>query len=296
MKSLVSLALTVAIAMGLVGGCDARATESTSASTPKSENRLFPNWPPQLNNFRFHWTAETGIDLTTGPAVVVRAYMEAYDVATLTFNLDNLYPGFLRATPENDDLNSSYMTQLAWIRPLNGAKKGPADAREHHGFVPYHFLQLAQVGDGFRAIVCAGDYADFVKSDVQAGKFVSSNVDPKTAQPYRYTKSVWVHRIELTQHDPRVGDHPPAPVTAPQQGPAPAPDQDVFGNWFITGASASYWGRIGETETFPTPDLERQCSDRMPQNEAERVAMMTGYKDRPPPHGQAEPGWPLKAN
>jgi hypothetical protein len=228
--------------------------------------------------------------------VVVRAYLEAHDVATFTFHLDNLYPGFLRATPENDDLNTDYVTQLAWIRPLNRVKMGPADAREHFGFVAFHFLQLAQVGGGYRAIVCEGDYADFVKSDIQPGKYVSYNVDPKTAQPYPNTRGVWVHRIELTQHDRRVGSSPPAPVITPQRGPAPAPDQDVFGNWFFTGASSSFWGRIGETETFPTPDLERQCSDRMPQNEAERLAMMTGFKDQPPPHGEAEPGWPLDAN
>jgi hypothetical protein len=32
----------------------------------------------------------------------------------------------------------------------------------------------------------------------------------------------------------------------------------------------------------------------MPQNEAERTAMMTGYKDAPPEHGEAIPGWPAE--
>jgi hypothetical protein len=174
-------------------------------------------------------------------------------------------------------------------------KVAPSDAREHYGFTPYHVLALTQVGEGFRAIVCAGDYADFVKSDVHPGKFVSYNVNRKTAQPYPpHTGGVWVHRIELTQHDRRVGPNPPAPVTAPQRGPAPAPDQDVFGNWFITGASSSHWGRTGESEKLRTPELERQCSDRMPHNEAERLAMMTGFKDQPPAHGAAIPGWPVK--
>jgi hypothetical protein len=286
--------ISVIAVVASIVGCGT-AAQHPPPETPAQPSQLFANWPPLLNDFRFHWTSEPGIDLTTGPAVVVRAYLESYDVATFSFNLDNLYPGFLRATPENDDLNSEYVTQLGWIRPLNRVKMGPADAREHFGFVPYHFLQLMKVGDGFRAIVCSGDYADFVKSDVQPGKFVSSNVDPKTAQPYQYTESVWVHRLELTQHDPRVGPNPPAPVSAPQRGPAPAPDQDVFGNWFFTGASSSYWGRIGETETFPTPDLLRQCSDRMPQSEPERLSMMTGFKDQPPPRGNAIPGWPAKA-
>jgi len=33
----------------------------------------------------------------------------------------------------------------------------------------------------------------------------------------------------------------------------------------------------------------------MPQPEAERIAMMTGFKDQPPPHGEAIPGWPAKS-
>jgi hypothetical protein len=33
----------------------------------------------------------------------------------------------------------------------------------------------------------------------------------------------------------------------------------------------------------------------MPFPEAERIAMMTGFKDQPPPHGEAIPGWPAKA-
>ena len=32
-----------------------------------------------------------------------------------------------------------------------------------------------------------------------------------------------------------------------------------------------------------------------PWNEAERLAILTGFKDQPPPPGAAEPGWPLQA-
>jgi hypothetical protein len=33
----------------------------------------------------------------------------------------------------------------------------------------------------------------------------------------------------------------------------------------------------------------------MPTPTAERLAIMTGFKDQPPPHGEVIPGWPAKA-
>ena len=233
-----------------------------------------------------------------GPAVAVRAYLESYDAATLTLDPNNVYPGFLRATPANQEREGDYLTQLTRIRPLVGYTKGPKDAWTHYGFVTYHVLHLNPKGNAFEAIVCGGEYSHFVNSLAQPGKFVSVAVNEATGKPYTSGSGLSVHRIEFTQSDSRVGANPPAPVAAPQRGPAPAPDQDEFGNWFITAAGSHYWGPINDPQSrnFPTPDLERQCAERMPQNEAERTAMMSGFKDEPPPPGQAEPGWPLKAN
>jgi hypothetical protein len=170
--------------------------------------------------------------------------------------------------------------------------QGPQDAWTHYGFVTYHVLHLNPKGNAFEAIVCGGEYSHFVNSLAQPGKFVSVAVNEATGKPYTSGSGLSVHRIEFTQSDSRVGANPPAPVAAPQRGPAPAPDQDVLGNWFITAASSHYWGPINDPQSrnFPTPDLERQCAERMPQNEAERTAMMSGFKDEPPPPGQAEPG------
>ena len=123
--------------------------------------------------------------------------------------------------------------------------------------------------------------------------------DDKTGKAFEAgaASGVYVHRIELTEHDPRVGLTPPEPPTAPQVGPAPAPAEDVFGNWFVTAESTIFWGPVGRTDTpqFPTPELEQRCADSMPENEAERTAMMTGYKDAPPAHGDPVPGWPAEA-
>ena len=299
MKLWFQRASTAVVVAAVCAACSPDSPSPPTSTAPPNSNQLFPNWPTSLNEFRFHWSADPNIDMTTGPAVPIRAYLESYYVASVTASLGNVYPGFLRSTPENDDLDGHYVTQLAHIRPLNGVSATPEDVVAHFGYMPFHIMSLDRVAEGFRAIVCQGQYADFVNSEVQPGKFVSTSVNQKTGeiQGEVGVAGVAVHRIELTEHDPRVGPNAPLAVTAPQRGPAPAPDQDVFGNWFFTGASSSFWGPIdaSDPERVSTPELERQCSDRMPQTEAGRVAMMTGFKDQPPPHGDAIPGWPAKS-
>jgi hypothetical protein len=282
------------VALVALGGCGAPA-EAPTPETSSQPGQLFPNWPPLLNDFRFHWSAEPGIDVTTGPAMVVRAYLESYSVAELTLNADHGYPGFDRATPENLPREGNYQFQLVNIRPLGyPSKSAPEDAVPHLGFDALHFLELTPVGDGYRAIVCRGDYANFVASRSKPGKFVSVGFSERAGEVIpRESSGVSGIQIELTQHDPRVGSNPPAVVASPQRGPLPAPDQDVFGNWFITGAGDTFWGPKNDPKSF-RHDLEERCEAAMPLPAAERVAMMTGFKDQAPPHGEAIPGWPAK--
>jgi hypothetical protein len=284
------IAAITAVTVGSACNTDPNEPPSATGTTPE---RVSPNWPSLLNDFRFHWTAESGIDVTTGPAMVVRAYMESYNTAWFTLNLDNLFPGFRRATPENQEPVGDFLWQLVDIRPLgSGFTKTAKDARPHFGYQALHFLELTPLGNGYRAIVCSGDYAHFVQSAVNPGKFVSIDVDEKTAQPDSGESGVYLTQIELIQRDPRVG-----PDLPPQRGPAPAPEQDVFGDWWFTGAGSSYWGPSNDRTAgdFPPPELTKRCEDAMPLPEAERLAMMTGFKDQPPPHGEAIPGWPAKA-
>lgn len=287
------LAMAVVVSMS---GCQA----NSSQPNPRGTNNVQPqnNWPKLLGNFRFHWSAEPGIDVITGPAMIVRAYMESFDTAWFTLDINNVFPGFTRSTPENQKRQGEFLWQLVQVRPLgDGYPKNADGARPHYGFQALHFLELAPLGDGYRAIVCSGEYAHFVESTVNPGKFMSIGVDDKTGRPFNEGGSgVAPYQIDLTQHDPRVGPNPPAPVTEPQRGPAPAPTQDVFGNWFITGASSSHWGPSTDRRAaeFPSPALQQRCEDAMPTPKAERLAMMTGFKDEPPPPGQAIPGWPAE--
>jgi hypothetical protein len=287
------LIIAVMTAITLSGACQTSTTKSPSTEG-NSPTQLYPNWPPVLNDFRFHWTAEPGIDITTGPAMVVRAYLESYNTAWFTLNLDNLFPGFRRVTPENQKPVGDFLWQLVQIRPLgSGYTKTAKDARPHFGYQALHFLELTPVENGFRAIVCTGDYAHFVESTTRPGKFVSIGANEETAQPDREDDSgVYPTQIDITQRDPRVGPNPPS-----QRGPAPAPDQDVFGDWYFTGASSSYWGPSNDrtSANFPPPELKNRCETAMPTPKPERLAMMTGFKDQPPPHGDAIPGWPAKA-
>jgi hypothetical protein len=295
--------LAIVVALALLSGCGTSTTntDNPASSTEETQGREFANWPETLDDFRFQWTAEPGIDLSTGPSVAIRAYLESYDVASYTFDLDKSYPGFLRATPPNMNRHADgALFQLISVRPLgDDYTVTPKDARPHYGFVPYHVLDIAPLGTGYVATVCSAEYASFIQSDVRPGKFISIAAVDKTGKPYRSgpTSGVFVHRIEFTQHDPRVGPTPPQPPTAPQVGPSPAPSEDVFGDWFVSAESTSFWGPVEKPDTplFPAPELQQRCADSMPQNEAERTALMTGYKDSPPPPGNAEPGWPLQA-
>ena len=290
------LALSAVVAFTVSIGC-APDNASTQSSDP-SENRSqqFPNWPASLNEFRFHWTADPNIDIIAGAAVPIRAYLESYYVASFSANLDNVYPGFMRATPENDELDGHYLAQLAWIRPLNGVVAKSEDAVAHFGYIPFHILRIDSLKMDF-AHYMPRKLCQLHQEQRKTWQIRLPSVNPKTAQIQGSIRHRHRNRIELTQQDPRVGPNPPAAVTAAQRGPAPAPDQDVFGPWFFTGMSSSFWGPIdaAEPERFPPPELKRQCSDRMPQPEAERIAMMTGFKDQPAPHGEPLPGWPVEA-
>lgn len=292
-------AIYLFITIALFAGCTP-SSDQTKATESRAQ-QLYPNWPPLLNEFRFHWTAAPGIDLATGPAVLVRAYNESWEMANMTFDIENVYPGFTRSTPENQPASGNYSTELIGIRPLwVYARSEPPEGVEHFGFNANHLLELAPLDDGYSAIVCTGWYSNFIKSGAHPDAYISASsretADGVTPQSTGPGSGVSVRRIDFTQHDPRIPANAPTPVTSPQRGPAPAPQIDVFGNWFVSASSTSGWGPLSglNVKDFPTPDLVKRCSDSMPENESDRIAMMTGYKEQPPSHGEAVPGWPLK--
>jgi hypothetical protein len=287
------------IAVLVASACDSRGKDMpppvTSSASPQP---MFPNWPTNANEFRFHWSAAPGIDLENGPAVALRAYVESYRLDRLTGGDTSVaYPGFMRATSENAGVatKTGQLFQLQYVRPKTRAqaeKNGWTYVeRQVYGYQPTHVLSLVPQGDGYRATVCLGLYSVFTSTD-ERNKYLSTNAESANG-PLRYPNGIEIWRVELTDNDPRVGDAPSGPVVA-QRGPLPAPTDDVFGRWFITGSSQGLWGPVGEAEDVDPPEVRQQCEDAMPDDAATRTAMATGVQDSPPPHGDPIPGWPAK--
>lgn len=292
MRKLWSLASVATLVAGTLA-CGPGAPEGIPDTKPTGQEQS-AHWPDSLERFRFHWSSSPGLALSTGVAVPVRAYLESWYIASWTNGPENVYPGFLRATPESADLDGNYLGQLAWIRPLNGAPPYPVDPAKPLGYMPMHIQSVDAVASGLRVTVCLGEYSIYFASDSSAGKLVSVAADKSTAQLADPLDTVRVKRIELTKTDPRI----PAgasDVDTPQEGPAPAPVGDVFGHWFITGASSSLWGPVDADppDFFVTPEMRRQCQEAMPDSPEKQIEMATGFKDSPPPHGKPIPGWPL---
>lgn len=256
---------------------------------PESE---FVNWPASLNDFRFRWTAERGVDLVSGPAVPLRAYLESYRVAQFTADIDETYPGFDRAVPALPLPHADAPAQLEVVRPAPDAEPfGPPGPFYGNEF--FHVLELTPTDGGFRAYVCDGVYQIF-RAGEQPGRYVSvTDYDSRTG--INHVQGVKVWRVELS--DSPAATDAPAVASAPQRGPNPAPVGDVFGPWRVTGGSDFNWGTPIVNESVPFSEsagVQRisLCSDRMPQWRTERDAIMNRVLDTPPTAEPADPGWP----
>jgi hypothetical protein len=257
----------------------------------------FANWPDTLQDFRFRWSAEPGVDLVSGPVVSLRAYLESYRIGQLTNDISAAYPGFERAVPAPlpPPYSGSTPAELVAIRPAPEAEPfgppGPFYGNEY-----FHILELTPIEGGYRAYVCDGLYNIFRQGGQgeQSGMYVSvMRFESRSGRLGVNAIKVW--RVEFT-------DAPPDPnaaamVTVPQRGPNPAPVGDVFGPWRITGASDERWGTLitpefTADETVDGARRTSQCGDRMPHDRAQREAIYTSKPDTPPAAEPAVPGWP----
>jgi hypothetical protein len=291
----------IAMLVLITVACGDHSTLTAAVQSPSKADSQFPNWPSELNDFRFHWSAEPGIGLTTGVAIAVRAYLESYETMFLTKGITtNTYPGFERATPENGSFSFRANTpyQLTGVRPLSRAEAEAAGSKyvrsNIFGYQPLHILSVEPTGSDYRATVCQGWYATYRTGGGGGKRFVPYIADPDTGKlQYGDWELVTVWRIELTDQDPATASAGSSPLS-PQQGPLPAPTGDVFGRWRITGASTGLWGVPGQGIDIQSP-FRQQCENAMPDDAATRRAMGTGLHDQPPPHGDPIPGWPAES-
>jgi hypothetical protein len=303
------LGVTVAVMAVLFGltACHSAPAPPPPSPTPTAQPA---NWPQNLNDFRFRWSADQGFPLDTGWAVPLRAYLESMQVINYTRNLDAGYPGLKRATPEQVEEFSSEWQKLPLAQRDIRSSVGRVDVdNPDHRFVGNEDLRILKaepIPSGFRAFVCDATYAVFKGS--ADSRLAPLYIDSVTngADPDLYNMAVW--RIEFSDEDPRAGAPPPPSPQSAQEGPLPAPRDDVFGPWFVTGSSL-----ISEWFNSDSPELQRgtpeydqrlheaqateeamrqQCLAQYPLNAEQRKAIATTVIDAPPTVKPAFPGWP----
>ncbi|WP_428373580.1 hypothetical protein, partial [Mycolicibacterium sp.] len=291
----------VAVAL-LVAGCG---TDSQPADPTSVEQA--PNWPGHLTDFRFRWTVPDGIDLTTGWAVPLRAYLESWLLTYFTDDLRSVYPGFDRATRSSVTEGALERSAAPYVRRsvrgYRGSSPVPRDSVVV-GNEELHILGLEPLPDGFRALVCESQFDVYTRvPDASVYRPVSIEHAKNAERADSTNMLVW--RIEFTDRHPSADGAPGSP-SEPQEGPLPAPTEDVFGPWFVTGAGpVSAWSTVDHPGLAPDEAKQRffearaqedrlrqQCLDRLGIPPEERMRLAATELTSPPAVAPAAPGWP----
>jgi hypothetical protein len=210
------------------------------------------------------WTGETGIDLVTGPAVVVRAYIESFFLGELTHDQKYLYPGFADAVGEQ------------W-RP----RESPPAPRPWVGTMTNHILSLTRSGSTVTAIGCMSTYG-------AASPHGEDEYEAQAVPPGAPGAGITAFKVKLSTQSVEQGD--------PQKGPARTPFDDVFGGNKVTEYSGGYIEARGSDNLWP----ERQqatsdCIAKAPDPVERRRFLSTNYLSRSDfPTSPVRPGWPAK--
>lgn len=243
----------------------------------KSEPTI-ERWSGLIGDLRTQWTAEPGIDLFSGPAVPVRAYLESRWLAQWAGNLDYAYPGFADAVPPN--ANDAANLGAAQRRPV-------VDTHLDAPFIGNDQFHIMSISGSVHltATICNFNYS--VSKPNQDGT-VYSLARAQTREP----RGIFAEQIFLTA--PSTPANPPLP---PQEGPAAAPAVDVFGGWQIVGnLSAISVGLPGFDAAWPTYDTDTaKCVAKAPDPPARIAFLINGNHPRSDfPTSPPSPGWPEK--
>lgn len=284
-KPMLRIGVSILAALMLAGCTHNQDGTNSSASTTSQPPIPFTGLTQDL---RIVWSAEPGIDLLSGPAVIIRAYRESYIVGGLMASPKFYYPGFEHAVPPNGRKGRD----LA-IRPYVA---GDPDLKESGfqvttpvvGTWRQHILSLT--GDdnaGYTAIVCNWDYGTGVQ---QSDGQYSYEYHPRPNLTPSISTGTGPLRITLK---------PPSsnPATAPQHGSAPSPTADVFGGWRILTAdhlNTDIW--MDEPNDWPREKFyqdNKACIAESPDPYEKRLFYITGKHPKSDyPTLPAEPGWP----
>lgn len=233
-----------------------------------------------LSEQRYQWTAGPGIDLVTGPAVPIRAYMESRMDAQTMGTIDYAYPGFDRAVATK----SADGDQDLFGSNLRPDEDTGAVSRAAVGNNRFLIQSLTRSGQTVTATLC--NYRYGLAHEQENGTFVS--VLNKAVND----QGIDTLRVRLTAPADESNNALP-----PQAGPAPAPAVDVFGDWKITGLLTDF-GRLHPDfpKVWPTYEADlATCIEKAPDLLERRAFLKEGEHPRTDfPTSAPSPGWPKR--
>ncbi|MET0901233.1 MAG: hypothetical protein ABWY45_25235 [Mycobacterium sp.] len=254
------------------GGC----TSETRSPPPAAEPP--PHWPAVYSELSFVWSAERGIDLLTGPAVVVRAFFESTMIASYAGSNDYLYPGFDHAVPIDEDAAEPGSFNL-WPE-ISFPTTTP-----RVGILRDHILRITDYATTTHAITC--HWTSGVGRRQPSGRYVSGSQEPD--------RDAGVSAMRFSLLPPPSGASTALP---PQEGPSKFPVEDVFGGWKIIGELNDSTPPATLDRDWPEyrQDLEA-CITKAPESADRRIFLTTGEHPRSDfPTLPPFPGWPVENN
>jgi hypothetical protein len=226
-------------------------------------------WQGAIANERYVWTAGPGIDVLTGPAVPIRAFVESFMLSQQAGDMAYAYPGFERAVPYTD--SDAWVTRPALGVPIS---------KESVGTVFHHIASIERIGDFVTGVVCRYTYR--VASEAEDGSYRSvARVGDKDE------RGIDVMKVGLTGSS--------SESVPPQAGPRPDPVDDVFGDWRVRGMLLYFsTNKPGFREAWPTYEADKTaCVENAPDPAPVRAAIIDGTHPRSEfPTAPASPGWP----
>ncbi|MEH3132972.1 MAG: hypothetical protein PGN27_23700 [Mycolicibacterium neoaurum] len=233
-----------------------------------------PETPLKERNFQ--WTAAPEIDLVSGSAVAIRAYIESRVNAQTMGSLDYTYPGFENAVQKPS--SQSDPSPLA-VGLIPDKDRGPL-TEAVFGNNRFRISRIVAEGESRTALLCNFRYGLAHRQDNGAFRSVASQfrnddgIDPMLV--------VLAKRSDTAEYLPD------------QAGPEPAPANDVFGDWKITGFVNGFGLPGSSVAEWPTFRQDKNtCIDQAPDDPARRAFLTSGDHPRSDfPTSPPAPGWP----
>jgi hypothetical protein len=243
-------------------------------SGAEGDEPTIQRWGGRLADLRVQWTAEPSIDLSVGPAVQLRAYIESRSLAQRMGNEDYAYDGFMDAVPPNEPSSNDIAARER--RPTTDYQSAvPLVGNDR-----YHLLSLNVSGPATAATIC--EYTYGYAAQQPNGAFAAAQTGTGDS------RGIYALRVLMV---------PPISQSAlpPQAGPEPAPVGSVFAGWRITGFLGFFSARLpGFKVVWPTYDADlASCVAKAPDPPERRAFLIDGEHPRSDfPTSPPSPGWP----